>query len=157
VAAPPIATLESSNEELRDALAMLRNDATPTSHLRVAEAYRRAGVLDFALDHYDAALKNDPRLAAAYDGRARIWRDWGLVGLGVGDAARAIYFAPRSPAARNTLGTLLMALGDCAGAREAFLQAQALDSNAAYVERNLETVNRAFVQGAAACRPATAR
>jgi tetratricopeptide (TPR) repeat protein len=103
----PSPTIESTPGELRQALASLRAVATPAGHLRVGLAYQRAGVLDQAFEHFDAALKQNSRLAAAYDGRARIWRDWGLPGLGIGDATRAVFFAPHSASARNTLGTLL--------------------------------------------------
>jgi tetratricopeptide (TPR) repeat protein len=153
-AVPPVLpTIEASDRELRDALALVEQHPTPASHLRVAQAYWRVGVLDRAFDHFDAALTHDPKLAAAYDGRARIWRDWHLPGSGVPDAARAVYYAPRSAAARNTLGTLLLAMGDCTGAREAFRRAHVLDPGAAYAEKNLAAVARALEDGTPPCRP----
>ena len=41
----------------------------------------------------------------------RVWRDWGLPALALGDAHRAIYYAPQSASARNTYGTVMQALG----------------------------------------------
>jgi tetratricopeptide (TPR) repeat protein len=122
-------------------------------HVRVAQAYRDAGVLDQALEHFDAALKQNLRLAAAYDGRARIWRDWGLPALGMGDASRAVFHAPRSASARNTLGTLLDATGDCDGARAAYGRALTLDPTAAYARTNLQRLEDRLARGAERCGP----
>ncbi len=69
------------------------------------------GVLDAAYDHFKAALRLEPTDAASFDGLARIWRDWGLPNLGLGDAHRAIYYAPASATVYNTLGTILLSLG----------------------------------------------
>jgi len=145
-------TIESHAGELRDALAALRAGPTPSAHVRVAEAYRHAGVLDQALDHFDYALKQDSKTAAAYDGRARIWREWGFPGLGKGDASRAVFFAPDSSSARNTLGTLLAAIGDCDGARSAYEQAVTLDPAAAYARANLRGLERGMALGTQRCQ-----
>jgi tetratricopeptide (TPR) repeat protein len=157
VASPPLPTVESSVGELRAARAHVDERATPALHLRVAQAYWRVGVLDRALDHFDAALKGDSKLAAAYDGRARVWRDWHLPAPGIADAARAVYHAPRSAAARNTLGTLLLEVGDCAGARDAFRRAHVLDRTAVYAEKNLASVDRAMAAGTPPCGPPPGR
>jgi tetratricopeptide (TPR) repeat protein len=145
-------TIESSPGELRAALASLDAQPTPAAHVRVGLAYRRAGVLDQALEHFDAALKQNPRMAAAYDGRARIWREWGLPGLGLGDASRAVFFAPSSASARNTLGTLLAALADCEGARSAYARALTLDSSAAYARGNLQRLEAGMATATERCR-----
>ena len=150
---PPPAprTVESVDPELRTALAALGADGTPAAHVRAALAYRRAGVLDRALDLFDQALQRDSRLAAAYDGRARIWRDWHLASVGMADAVRAVYFAPSSAAARNTLGTLLVAVGDCEGARRAFEHVLTLSPDAVYAKANLRTVEHDLSHKAPAC------
>jgi tetratricopeptide (TPR) repeat protein len=132
-----VVTVESRNAELRVALGALGGGATAERHRRVADAYRSAGILDLAYDHFVAARDLDSRDAAAYDGLARIWRDWGVPHLGLGDARRALYYAPQSAAAHNTFGTLLDALGQREEARRAFERALALDPGAAYVWTNL--------------------
>jgi tetratricopeptide (TPR) repeat protein len=134
---PELPSMESELPELRAGLAALRVRATPERHRQVADAYRKARVLDLAYDHYSAARNLDSTDAAAYDGLARIWRDWGVPQLGLGDARRAVYFAPQWATAYNTLGTLLQALGQPAEARRAFERALALDSGAAYAWTNL--------------------
>jgi tetratricopeptide (TPR) repeat protein len=161
VAAAPkrqtLETIETRNFELRDALHALEAGATPARHRRVAEAYRSAGVLDQAYDHFVAARNLDSRDAAAYEGLARIWREWGSPHLGVGDASRAVYYAPRSAAARNTLGTLLHMTGQPAQARRAFERALALDPGAAYAWTNLcyqSFLAGAFEAAAGECRRA---
>jgi Flp pilus assembly protein TadD len=106
-----------------------------------------------AFRYYNRALRADPTDAAAYDGLARIWRDWGLPGLGLGDASRAVYYARSSGmsydthgaaySARssgtsyNTLGTVMQALGNRREARTAYEQARRSDPHASYALTNL--------------------
>jgi tetratricopeptide (TPR) repeat protein len=132
-----VATIESRDGELRTALNALHDGETPARHRRVAAAYRSAGVLDLAYDHYAAATRLDSRDAAAYDGLARIWRDWGLPHLGLSDARRAVFYAPGSPTVHNTLGTVLYALDQRPAARTEFERALALDPQASYALINL--------------------
>ena len=76
-------------------------------------------------------------LTALHDALARAWRDWGLPERGLTSAHRAVYYAPESAEARNTLGTVLWALGQRQPARRAFEDAVALDPHAWYAVRNL--------------------
>jgi tetratricopeptide (TPR) repeat protein len=127
------------------------------SHRRVATAYMRLGVLDAAYDHFKAALRLEPSDAASFDGLARVWRDWGLSKLGLGDAYRAIYYAPTSPAVYNTLGTILQRLGQTAGAQAAFEAALRRDPHAAYALNNLcymQFLQGYVAQAIASCRSA---
>ena len=131
------ATLEGQDPGLKAALLDLRMHPGAAQHLRVAERYRRLKILDAAHDHFERARQLDPTDAAAYEGLAQIWRDWGFPNLGLGDASRAIYYAPSSATAQNTLGTLLAAMGRGADARRAYERALALDPRAAYAINNL--------------------
>ena len=79
----------------------------------------------------------DPRDAATYDAAARLWRDSGMPHVALGDAYRATYFAPRSPVAHNTLGTIFQALGRRQLARAEYQRALALEPSAAYALNNL--------------------
>jgi Flp pilus assembly protein TadD len=137
---PPVASLESTDPVLRAALARLALEPTPEQHRAVAAAYLRAGISDHAFDHFTAAVRLDRTDAAAYDGLARIWRDWGFAHLGLNDASHAVFYAPRSAAAQNTLGTLLQALGQRQEARRAYKAALDLDPRAAYALNNLCTL-----------------
>jgi tetratricopeptide (TPR) repeat protein len=139
------ATIESTDPALAAALAALQIMPTAAAHRQVAGEYVRLRLLDVAYDHYRRATVLDREDGAAYDGLARIWRDWGLAHLGLGDAQRAVYFAPWSAEAHNTLGTLLQALGQRTKARAAYERAQALDPGAAYAANNLCYL--AFVDG----------
>jgi tetratricopeptide (TPR) repeat protein len=130
-------SLESTDGVLRDALTALGLAPTPAAHFRVAEAYRRAGVLDQAEDHLRASVRLDPRFAAGWDGLARVWRDWGAMGAALGDASRAVYFAPDVAAYRNTRGTVLQALGRWTEARVDYEAARARAPQAAWVLNNL--------------------
>ena len=56
----------------------------------------------------------------AYEGLARVWRDWGLPSSRSGDAQRATFYAPQSASARNTYGTVMQALGRYADATAAY-------------------------------------
>ena len=130
-------TLESRDADLAADLFRLSRVPTAAAHRAVADRYRARGVLDVAYRHYNAAVKLDARDAAGYDGLARVWRDWGLPQLALGDAHRAVYFAPASAAFRNTLGTVMQALGLHEDARAAYEQARRLDDQAAYAFNNL--------------------
>jgi tetratricopeptide (TPR) repeat protein len=129
--------LEGQDPDLKAALLELQKHAGAAEHVRVAERYRRLKILDVAHDHFERARQIDPTEAAAYEGLARIWRDWGFPNLGVGDASRAVYYAPSSASAQNTLGTVLTAMGRGADARRAYERALSLDPRAAYVLSNL--------------------
>jgi tetratricopeptide (TPR) repeat protein len=130
-------TIESHDLALGAALLALNLAPSPQRHRAVAKEYRRLGIMDAAFDHLTAATRLDPRDAAAYDARARIWRDWGFPELGMADSARAVFFAPRSAAAHNTRGTLLAAAGLEAAARREFQAALSLDPNAGFARANL--------------------
>jgi Flp pilus assembly protein TadD len=130
-------TLEGRDPEL--AAALLHVEVSPSAewHLVAGELYRQHSVLDAAYRHYNAASKLQPRSAEAYDGLARIWRDWGAPELAVGDAARARFYAPASAAVHNTFGTIMQALGRTADARRAYERARQLDDRATYALNNL--------------------
>ena len=130
-------TLESSDPELSAALLALRAMPGPETNRRVAEEYARLGVFDAAHRHYRVALAFDPRDAATHDGLARLWRDARLPALALADAHRAVYHAPWSAAARNTLGTVLQALGHEREAKNAYEIALAIQPGAAYALNNL--------------------
>jgi tetratricopeptide (TPR) repeat protein len=132
-------TVESWDRELSSALVVLAVAPTPTAdqHRRVAFEYRRLGILDQAYAHFAAAVKLDPADAASYDGRARVWRDWGFPELGMDDANRAVQLAPASAAAANTLGTLLHAQGRTQEAVRWYERAAKLDERAGYAASNL--------------------
>jgi tetratricopeptide (TPR) repeat protein len=155
---------DAESLERRDpglAVARLALTAAPTAvHYRnVAEAYARLGVRDAAYNNFATALRLNPRDTASLDGRARIWRDWGFPELGLGDIYRAIHLAPDAPALHNTLGTLLLALGQVSGARSAFERALTLDPGAAYALNNLcyaATLDGNPARAIARCRAALA-
>ena len=140
-----LATLESRDQGL--AADLRRIAATPSAalHRDIAERYRQRGVLDAAYRHFNQAIALNFRDAEAYEGLARVWRDWRLPHLALGDAHRAKYYAPRSASARNTYGTVMQALGHHAEARRAYTLASRLDPNAAYAVNNLCYL--AFLEG----------
>jgi len=131
------ATIESFDPGL--AAALLVEAALPTAqnHLRVAEEYRRLGVLDTAFERLTRAVDKQPRLPAAHEGIAKAWRDWGLPARALSAAYRAAYHDPQSAGAQNTLGTVLDALGQLEQARAAYNRALVLDPTAAWALNNL--------------------
>ncbi|MGE0362267.1 MAG: hypothetical protein AB7H93_14055 [Vicinamibacterales bacterium] len=137
------AALESTSPVLQRALLALALAPSGRRYLEVAAAYRRLGVVDTAVDFLLAGLRQDAADAALHDALARAWRDWGFPDRGLAAAHRAVYHAPGSAEARNTLGTVLWALGDRAGAGRAFAEAAALDPRAGYAWRNLCTAQLA--------------
>lgn len=132
-----LGTLEATSPPLQRALLALSLLPSPAHYLQVAAAYRRAGIGDRAFDYLDAGVKHHPSEAALHDALARLWRDWGFAARGLAAAHRAVFHAPRSAEARNTLGTVLWALGERAEARHAFAAATQLDPRAWYAWHNL--------------------
>ena len=138
-------TVETSDPALSAALLALSISATPDAHRVVAERYRELGILDMAYDHFLRASQLNRADASAYEGLARIWRDWGFPQLGLADASRAVYYAPSSASAHNTWGTLLAAVGHHGDARREYERAVQLDPRAAYALNNLCYLS--FVEG----------
>jgi tetratricopeptide (TPR) repeat protein len=130
-------TVESSDQQLAAALLIETIQPTAESHRRVAQEYRRLGLLDSAYKRLNRAVQKEPRNAAVHEDLARIWRDWGLPDQGLGAAYRAAYLDPRSASAQNTLGTILDALGRFQEARRAYEHAIALEPTAAWAFNNL--------------------
>jgi len=154
---PRAATVEASDPALAAALLLLEAGATPARHRLVAREYLRRDVLDKAHEHLSAAVRLDREDAGAWDGLARIWRDWGLPHLALPDAYRALYYAPDSPVVHNTLGTVLQALGHAPAARSHYEMALALEPTAAYALTNLchgWLLEGEASRAAAACRRA---
>jgi len=110
-------TLETTNAGLGAALAALKRHPTADAYVAVGEAYHRLGVFDEAEENFRLALRLKARSAAASEGLARVWRDWGWPQIGLPYAYRALSAAPRSPSVENTLGTLLFILGNPEAAR----------------------------------------
>jgi len=138
-------TLETRDPALAADLLLVLSAPTAERHRLIAERYRELGVLDSAYRHFNDALALNPRDAAAYEGLARVWRDWGLPQLAIGDAHRATFYAPQSASARNTFGTIMQALGRYSDATAAYELASWLDPSAAYAVNNLCYL--AFVDG----------
>lgn len=133
----PVATIEGQDSRLSTALLAATARQSPETLRAVAHEYSRLRVADRAHDYLDKALALDRRDGATYDALARLWRDLGSLSPALGHAYRAVYFAPASPAARNTLGTVLQAIGLREGAREQYERALALDPTATYALNNV--------------------
>jgi tetratricopeptide (TPR) repeat protein len=134
---PAFRTVEASDPGLAAALLAATAVPSPETFRNAAQEYRRVQVYDRAQDYLARALKLDPKDAMTHDAIARVWRDAGFPHLGMGDSYRAIYYAPASAAARNTLGTLFQAMGRRAEARVQYERAVQLDPLAGYAYNNL--------------------
>ena len=134
---PSANTLEAFSPSL--AASLQRQTAEPTllNEERLGFDYLAAGVLDTAYDHFQAALRLDPRDAAANDAIARIWRDWNFPASALPYAYRAAFWSPESASVQNTLGTVLLKLGQIDAARSRFERARTLDPTAVYPLNNL--------------------
>ena len=84
----------------------------PPNHSRWRAEYRELGVTDDAYEHYPSGAAASSRATRR---RTRAGAHLARLGLSATwrwrDAYRAVYYAPESAAAHNTLGTLLQALG----------------------------------------------
>jgi tetratricopeptide (TPR) repeat protein len=130
-------SIEERDSGLRAALLRLKVAPSVATHLRAAEEYRRVGVQDAAFEHVSEALRLESRSAAAYDGRARLWRDWGFTSAALADAHRAKYFDPTSAEVRNTLATILERRGLCREALVEYREALRLNPGAAWAQQNV--------------------
>ena len=130
-------TIEALDKRLGAALMTAEAVKSAENDVAVAREYYRLHILDHAEKWLQRAVRRSPRYAAAHEMRARLWREWGLLAGALGHAHRAVVFAPKSASARNTLGTVLDALGRFEEARAAYLEASALDPAAAWALNNL--------------------
>jgi Flp pilus assembly protein TadD len=130
-------TIESRDPELSRALLAETLSPTAANHVAAGEAYFRLKIRDAAHKHFLRALQVDPTNGAAFDGLARVWRDWDLPELALGDAYRATHFAPSSAKAWNTLGTVLQLLARPKDARRAYQRALEVEPSAAFALNNL--------------------
>jgi Flp pilus assembly protein TadD len=130
-------TVEATDPALKLAFTNLSAAQTDDRLYDVGAAYHQLGLLDQAYQYYNRALHLNRRHASSHEGLARVWRDWGFPLLGLGDAHRATFYAPASPSAENTLGTVLHALGRRDEARAAYQRALLLEHAAPYALNNL--------------------
>lgn len=132
-----VPTIETSNPKLRAALAA--SSAAPSAErLRaVAAEYQRVGVFDRAHGALERASQLRPTDPLTHDALARLWRDEGFPHLALGDAYRAVHHSRGSAEARNTLGTVLQALGRHGAAVAEFATVVAKRPDAAYGWNNL--------------------
>jgi Flp pilus assembly protein TadD len=130
-------TIEQRDPRLAAALLAATTMQTPEAYRAAAREYRRLGVFDKAHEYLNRALALGRRDGATYDALARIWRDSGFPHLALGDAYRAVFYAPDSAIVRNTLGTVFQAIGLQQEARQQYETALGLDPTAAYALNNL--------------------
>lgn len=133
----PSTMAEAADLRLAAALAAARMLPSPESLRGAAAEYRRLGIADRAHQLLGEALRMNGRDAATYDAMARLWRDSGVPAAALADAHRAVYYAPASPVAHNTLGTVFQALGHRKDARKEYERAVRLDPKASYALNNL--------------------
>ena len=134
---PAPVQVETWDKRLSAALTALESGESVQRLRQVAAEYARLGVYDQAETYLSRAIKLDPRDAPSWEARAQAWRDLALPERALPDAQRAIFFAPKSASARNTLGTILFALNMPADAVQAFGEAVALDPAASWARSNL--------------------
>jgi Tfp pilus assembly protein PilF len=142
-------SIEQRYPALRDALKALAQSPSADAHIKVAIAYHQLHVLDAAFDHFSDAAVFDAKSIAAWDGRARVWRDWGFVGRALADVHRARFLGPDRADVYNTLGTILERAGQCDGARRAYRDALVRDSQATWARENLTRLEAAGMN----CQP----
>lgn len=137
--------MEARDPQLSMALLHLLVERTPDRLTAAANRYYQLGITDTAMDLYSEAIDLDRSHAGAYDGRSRIWRDWGMLSEALGDAYRGTFFAPDAAGAWNTLGTVLQLASRYDNAAAAYRAAIGIERSAAYAWSNLCYLS--FVRG----------
>jgi Flp pilus assembly protein TadD len=130
-------TIERLDPALRETLASLEQQASAKAHVAVGQQYWRLRVYDAAYDHFSDALRLEPKNVAAWEGRARVWRDWHLPGPALSDVYKARFYGPDRPEVLNTLGTILEQAGQCRAAQATYASALKLDPTADWAKANL--------------------
>jgi len=138
--------------EARPALERLAEaDAgNPVFVAELAEACRRTGAYDRAVELYRQALALNPADREARYNLAITLQEAGRLTEAVVALNTAITLDPGRPEAHNALGIALMLRGDAAGAREQFARAVALDPRDARAANNLGNALRALEENSAA-------
>ena len=91
-------SVETQDPALAAALFRVAQARTPERLVAVGDRYYDLGIRDRAMEFYAETLRRDRQFVAALDGAARTLRDWGQLSEALGNAHRATYFAPGSPA-----------------------------------------------------------
>ena len=131
-------SIEALDPQLREALAALASHPTAPAHVRVGQEYWRLKVYDAAYDYFSDALRLNPKSIGAWEGRARVWRDWRLTAPALSDVYKARFYGPDRPEVLNTLGTILEQAGQCSAARDAYASALKLNPSASWARDNLQ-------------------
>ncbi|HXT72022.1 MAG TPA: tetratricopeptide repeat protein [Vicinamibacterales bacterium] len=129
--------LESTDPGLTAALKAEASRPAADTYKAVADEYLRLGVYDRAIAFLTRAIDLSPRDSILLAARARARRDFGQPDAALGDAHRAVSFAPTSPDAHNTLGTVQFALGQPVEAVASFERALTLAPDATWALNNL--------------------
>jgi tetratricopeptide (TPR) repeat protein len=133
---PPIQTIEQLDPQLASALAALQLDHSPANYRDVAAQYARLHIVDAADKYLTTAIEIDRDDPASYDARARLFRDAGFPGMGLGDAYRTWNLSPTAEAA-TTMGTLFEGMKQLNHAREWYRKALTLSPDAWYALNNI--------------------
>ena len=137
--------METRDPAIAAEVLLALSQPTAERYRNVAERYRERGVLDAAYRNFNRAIALNPRDGAAYEGLARVWRDWGLPGLALRRRAPRRLLRATVGIRGNTYGTVMQALGQHDNARAAYEAASRLEPQAAYAVNNLCYL--AFVEG----------
>ena len=140
-----VETLETRDPALAAELLLASSQPTAERYRNLAERYRERGVLDAAYRNFNRAIKLNPRDGAAYEGLARVWRDWGLPRTRPRRRAPRRLLRAAVGIRPEHLGTVMQALGQHDHARAAYEAASRLEPQAAYAVNNLCYL--AFVEG----------
>ena len=97
------------------------------THYLLGAAYIQQNKVKEAQSEFQAAIKSNPNLAAAYIGLGNAQMLQNDLEGAAASLNKAVQLAPNSPEAFYALGKVLMQKGDQAGARQAFQQFLALN------------------------------
>lgn len=121
-----------------------RVPAFAPGHNALGLAYAGLERRDDALSSYEAALRADPALAAAYINRATLRRDIGQLRQARTDLDRAVALQPHEPAAHGNRASLLMELGEPGEAIASFERALTLKPNYPHAA-GLRLISKAYI------------
>lgn len=136
-------------EDIRTLSAALASDPSSLRYVELAEALRRLGKLEEAIQVATHGLGRHPDHADGYDCLARIRADRGELSEARAAWERALAIVPEHPGALKGIGFLFFRQGDSRRAVEALEHALAANPDDAAARRALETVRAHAGQPAA--------
>ncbi len=128
--------------------AILAKDASSRVFAALAELYRKAGMLDEAINLCLNGTKAHPKYMSGRVALGRAYFDKGMIKESKEEILKVVSITPDNIVAHRVLGDICLQEGDAKKARESFAKVLALSPDDAEVKEKLATIDRGPQKGA---------